>query len=71
MSVIAFDHVAIPTARPEEMLRFYRALGFSAPEPEDWRAEKVPFFSIQFGEHKINVVPRCFMWVNGIEAYLR
>ena len=55
MSVIAFDHVAIPTAKPEEMLRFYRALGFSAPAPEDWRAEGVPFFSIQFGENKINV----------------
>ena len=55
ISVIAFDHVAIPTAKPEEMLRFYRALGFSAPAPEDWRAEKKPFFSIQFGENKINV----------------
>ena len=55
MSVIAFDHVAIPTAKPEEMLRFYRALGFSAPAPEDWRAEGIPFFSIQFGENKINV----------------
>jgi len=28
------------------MLRFYRALGFSAPAREDWRAEKLPFFSI-------------------------
>jgi catechol 2,3-dioxygenase-like lactoylglutathione lyase family enzyme len=55
MSVIAFDHVAIPTAHPEEMLRFYRALGFSAPAPQDWRAEKSPFFSIQFGENKVNV----------------
>jgi catechol 2,3-dioxygenase-like lactoylglutathione lyase family enzyme len=55
MTVIAFDHVAIPTAKPEKMLRFYRALGFSAPAPEDWRAEGIPFFSIQFGENKINV----------------
>lgn len=55
MSVIAFDHVAIPTARPEEMLRFYRALGFTAPAPEDWRSTNVPSFSIQFGENKINV----------------
>jgi len=37
------------------MLRFYRAFGFSAPTPEDWRAENIPFFSIQFGENKINV----------------
>ena len=64
MSVIAFDHVAIPTAKPEEMLRFYRALGFAAPAPEDWRAQKVPFFSIQFGENKINVhAPE--LWQNG------
>lgn len=55
MTVVAFDHVAIPTAKPEEMLRFYRALGFSAPAPEDWRAQNVPYFSIQFGENKINV----------------
>jgi catechol 2,3-dioxygenase-like lactoylglutathione lyase family enzyme len=55
MTIIAFDHVAIPTARPDEMLRFYRALGFSAPAPEDWRSQNVPFFSIQFGENKINV----------------
>jgi len=37
------------------MLRFYRALGFSAPTPEDWREQNIPFFSIQFGENKINV----------------
>ena len=55
MSVVAFDHVAIPTAKPEEMLRFYRALGFSVPTPEDWRAQNSPFFSIQFGDNKINV----------------
>jgi catechol 2,3-dioxygenase-like lactoylglutathione lyase family enzyme len=55
MTVLAFDHVAIPTAKPDEMLRFYRALGFAAPAPEDWRAQNVPYFSIQFGENKINV----------------
>jgi catechol 2,3-dioxygenase-like lactoylglutathione lyase family enzyme len=55
MSIIAFDHVAVPTAKPEEMLRFYRALGFSTPAPEKWRAERIPFFSIQFGENKISV----------------
>ena len=55
MCVIAFDHVAIPSAKPEEMLRFYRCLGFSAPSPDDWRATKLLSFSIQFGENKINV----------------
>src|ERR1700726_4627217 len=55
MSIAAFDHVAIPTAKPDEMLRFYRALGFAAPTPAEWRATGAPFFSIQFGENKINV----------------
>lgn len=55
MTVPAFDHVAIPTARPDEMLTFYRALGFSAPTPAEWRAQGRPYFSIQFGDNKINV----------------
>jgi catechol 2,3-dioxygenase-like lactoylglutathione lyase family enzyme len=55
MTVAAFDHVAIPTARPEEMLRFYYALGFTVPTLDDWRASEQLFFSIQFGENKINV----------------
>lgn len=55
MSVAGFDHVAIPTAQPEQMLRFYRALGFGVPTPEAWRASGRPYFSIQFGENKINV----------------
>lgn len=55
MPVAGFDHVAIPTERPEEMLRFYRALGFGGPTPEEWRAENRRFFSIQFGDNKINV----------------
>jgi len=55
MGVVGLDHVAIPTERPEEMLRFYRALGFSAPTPEEWRSGGAPFFSIQFGDNKINV----------------
>jgi catechol 2,3-dioxygenase-like lactoylglutathione lyase family enzyme len=55
MPVAAFDHVAIPTGQPEAMLRFYRALGFSAPSPEEWRAGGAPYFSIQFGDNKINV----------------
>ncbi len=55
MSINGFDHVAIPTANPEAMLSFYRALGFEVPEPAEWRASGVPFFSIQFGNNKINV----------------
>ena len=55
MHVTGLDHVAIPTERPEAMLRFYRALGFEAPSPEAWRESGVPFFSIVFGDNKINV----------------
>jgi catechol 2,3-dioxygenase-like lactoylglutathione lyase family enzyme len=55
MSIAAFDHVAIPTAKPEEMLRFYRALGFSAPTPEEWQASGAPYFSLHLGQQKINV----------------
>ena len=55
MSIAAFDHVAIPTAKPEEMLRFYRMLGFSAPTPEEWRASGAPYFSLHLGQQKINV----------------
>jgi len=55
MTVTAFDHVAIPTDQPETMLAFYRALGFQAPSPDEWRASGLPYFSIQFGDNKINV----------------
>lgn len=55
MPVTSFDHVAVPTEQPEQMLRFYRALGFSAPAPEEWRAGGLPFFSVAFGNNKINV----------------
>jgi catechol 2,3-dioxygenase-like lactoylglutathione lyase family enzyme len=55
MNISAFDHVAIPTARPEEMLRFYRALGFGAPTPEQWKASGATHFSLHLGNQKINV----------------
>ena len=55
MPVASFDHVALPTARPEEMIAFYGALGFGVPDLEKWRAAGVPFFSIHFGNQKINV----------------
>ena len=55
MPVIGFDHVAMPTAQPEAMLRFYRKLGFTVPTPEEWTARGERFFTIQFGNNKINV----------------
>jgi catechol 2,3-dioxygenase-like lactoylglutathione lyase family enzyme len=55
VAIVDIDHVAIPTARPEEMLAFYRALGFSAPTPEKWRERGLPFFALSLGNTKINV----------------
>ncbi len=55
MPVTAFDHVAIPTAQPREMMDFYRALGFTVPVYEQWLAKKQPLFSVQFGDNKINM----------------
>ena len=55
MPVASFDHVALPTSQPEEMIAFYGALGFSVPDVAQWRAAGVPFFSIHFGNQKINV----------------
>jgi catechol 2,3-dioxygenase-like lactoylglutathione lyase family enzyme len=55
MPIVDLDHVAIPTDRPEELLRFYRALGFRGPTPEQWRERGSPFFSVSLGDTKINV----------------
>jgi catechol 2,3-dioxygenase-like lactoylglutathione lyase family enzyme len=55
LSVASFDHVALPTHKPEEMIAFYGALGFTVPDVEKWRADGIPFFSIHFGNQKINV----------------
>jgi catechol 2,3-dioxygenase-like lactoylglutathione lyase family enzyme len=52
--VTSFDHVALPTGHPEEVMRFYGALGFEVPDAEAWRAAGVPFFSVHFGRQKIN-----------------
>ena len=54
MTVTAFDHVAVPTARPAEMLAFYRALGFEAPAFDEWQAGGTTRFVVQFGEQKIH-----------------
>ena len=54
MPVSGFDHVAIPTADCARMVAFYEALGFEV-DARRWREENVPFFSIHFGDNKINV----------------
>lgn len=49
MSIAAFDHVAIPIEHVNEMLSFYRRLGFSVAD------ERAPFYSVHFGNQKINL----------------
>ena len=55
MTIAGFDHVAIPTARPLELIAFYRALGFQVPERSDLENPLFPVFEIRFGTQKINV----------------
>ena len=57
MPIASFDHVAIPTNRPEEMIAFYKKLGFTAVHDEEWRQGKARAFSLAFGDNKINVHP--------------
>ena len=54
MPISGFDHVALPTSCPEEMIEFYGRLGFRVPDHTEWRSSGVPFFSALFGSQKIN-----------------
>ncbi len=49
MTIIGFDHVAIPIENVEEMLVFYQNLGFRVND------STAPFYLVHFGEHKINL----------------
>jgi catechol 2,3-dioxygenase-like lactoylglutathione lyase family enzyme len=55
VSVQGFDHVAIPTADPEAMIRFYGALGFGVPDLETFRRESPRLFTVTFGDNKLNM----------------
>lgn len=58
MPTVGIDHIAMPTANAERLIAFYKRLGFPINNEEEWRAGKVPAFSIQVGEAaKINVHP--------------
>jgi catechol 2,3-dioxygenase-like lactoylglutathione lyase family enzyme len=61
MPVAGFDHIALPTANGERFLTFYKALGFTTTDEEEWRAGRYPIFSIAFGNNKINVHPEGFI----------
>lgn len=60
MPVTGIDHVALPTADAERFLAFYKALGFTCPDEDAWRAGRLPVFSIACGDQKINVHPPGF-----------
>ena len=57
MAVSGFDHVAIPAEKTEEVIAFYKRLGFAVVDEERWRAGQVALFAIQVGHNKINVHP--------------
>jgi catechol 2,3-dioxygenase-like lactoylglutathione lyase family enzyme len=37
MSVVGIDHASFPTMQPEEMIAFYKRLGFEIVGEEEWR----------------------------------
>ena len=65
MPVAGIDHVAIPTSNAERLIEFYKRLGFTVNDEEEWRGGRARVFSIQVGDSKINVHPE------GFTAHLR
>jgi catechol 2,3-dioxygenase-like lactoylglutathione lyase family enzyme len=57
MPIASFDHAVIPTGQPEEMLAFYKRLGFSVPGEQEWRDGKARIFAFATANFKINVHP--------------
>lgn len=57
MSTVGIDHIAMPTADAEQLMAFYKKLGFDINDEEEWRAGTATIFSIQVGDSKINVHP--------------
>ena len=60
MGTVSIDHIAMPTANAERLIDFYKRLGFTINDEEEWRAGKASIFSIQVGDSKINVHPEGF-----------
>jgi catechol 2,3-dioxygenase-like lactoylglutathione lyase family enzyme len=60
MATVSIDHIAMPTADAERLIEFYKRLGFSINDEEEWRAGRARIFSIQVGDSKINVHPEGF-----------
>ena len=57
MAVAGFDHVAIPVEKMDDLLAFYRRLGFGVVGEDAWRAGTAPVVSVVFGHNKINLHP--------------
>jgi catechol 2,3-dioxygenase-like lactoylglutathione lyase family enzyme len=55
--IVGFDHVAFPVSSAEATLAFYRDLGFGIWGEAAWRAGEQRYFSIVFGDNKINIHP--------------
>jgi catechol 2,3-dioxygenase-like lactoylglutathione lyase family enzyme len=60
MPIAGIDHIALPTADGERFLAFYKSLGFTSTDEEEWRAGQYPIFSVACGDNKINVHPPGF-----------
>ena len=61
MATVGIDHIAMPTADAEQLMAFYKNLGFAINDEEAWRAGTATIFSIQVGDSKINVHPEGHM----------
>ena len=57
MSTVSIDHIAMPTTNAERLLEFYKRLGFTINDEDEWRSGDAKAFSIQVGNSKINVHP--------------
>ena len=57
MSTVSIDHIAMPTANAERLIAFYKRIGFTINDEDEWRAGEANAFSIQVGGSKINVHP--------------
>ena len=61
MSTVSIDHIAMPTANAERLIEFYKRLGFTINDEEEWRSGTAKIFSIQVGDSKINVHPEGYV----------
>ena len=61
MSTVGIDHIAMPTADAEQLIAFYKKLGFAINDEDEWRAGAANIFSIQVGDSKINVHPEGYL----------